>query len=143
MIMAINVEPDSRTSSSSADPEGVRTPLENYKNIGYLSNTGPDPLKITELPIQHSMYGHYRPASETPFKWRFAGGPLMARSLWYLDLSSKKKRQSWTPSHKLSGSADGHYTRKRVFPDLRSGYGEMIGFRRGSLTAKNRVGCTC
>ena len=24
----------------------VRTPLENYKNIGFLSKTGPDPLKV-------------------------------------------------------------------------------------------------
>ena len=23
--------------------------------------------------------GHYRPASKTPFKWHFAGGPIMAR----------------------------------------------------------------
>ena len=23
--------------------------------------------------------GHHRPASETPFKWRFAGGPMMAQ----------------------------------------------------------------
>ena len=53
-------------------------PLENYKNIGFLSKTGQDPLKITKLPIHHSMLGHHRPASETPFKWRFAGGPLMA-----------------------------------------------------------------
>ena len=30
-------------------------PLVNHKNIGFLSNTGPDPLKITKLPIQHSM----------------------------------------------------------------------------------------
>ena len=22
--------------------------------------------------------GHHRPTSETPFKWRFAGGPMMA-----------------------------------------------------------------
>ena len=69
---------------SSADPEGDRgsgppPPPENYKNIEFLSTTGPDPLKITKLPIQHSMLGHHRPASETPFKWRFAGGPLMAR----------------------------------------------------------------
>ena len=52
------------------DPEGrggggtgvLRTPLENYKNIGFPSNTGPDPLKITNLhvPIQHSMFGHHR-----------------------------------------------------------------------------------
>ena len=25
--------------------------------------------------------GHHRPASETPFKWRFAGGPMMAQHL--------------------------------------------------------------
>ena len=36
---------------SCADPEeggggqGVRTPLKNHKNVGFLSNTGPDPLK--------------------------------------------------------------------------------------------------
>ena len=29
------------------------------------------------------MLGYHRPASET--KWRFAGGPIMARFLWYLD----------------------------------------------------------
>ena len=23
--------------------------------------------------------GHHRPASETPFKWRFTGGPMMAQ----------------------------------------------------------------
>ena len=51
------------------------------KNIGFLSNIEPDPLKITKLhlPIQHSMLGHHRRASETPFQWRFAGGLLMAR----------------------------------------------------------------
>ena len=34
--------------------QGVRTPLKNHKNIkniGFLSNTGPDPLKITKLPF--------------------------------------------------------------------------------------------
>ena len=34
---------------------GSRPPLENHKNIGFLSNTGPDHLKITKLPSQHSM----------------------------------------------------------------------------------------
>ena len=68
-----------------ADPEvggggqGARTPLENHKNIGFLSNTGLEPLKITKLPSQHSMLGHHRHASEMPFKYRFAGGPMMAR----------------------------------------------------------------
>ena len=49
--------------------QGVRTPLENYKDIGFLRNTGPDPLnKITK-----SMLGHHRPASETPFKCDICG----------------------------------------------------------------------
>ena len=30
------------------------------------------------------LAGHQRPASETPFKWRFAGGPMMAQ-YWMLD----------------------------------------------------------
>ena len=54
-------------------------PLKNHKNIGFLSNFGPDPLQITKLLSQHSMLGHHQHASETPFKWRFAGGPMMAR----------------------------------------------------------------
>ena len=57
---------------------GCRTPppLENHKKIGFLSNTGQDSLKTHS---QHPMLGHHRHASETPFKWRFAGGPMMAR----------------------------------------------------------------
>ena len=54
-------------------------PPENHKAIGYHSNTSLDPLMITKLPSQHSMRGQHRPANETPFKWRFAGGPVMAR----------------------------------------------------------------
>ena len=50
--------------------------LKNHKNIGFLCNTSPDPLK---LPSQHSILGHHRHASETPFQWRFAGGPILAR----------------------------------------------------------------
>ena len=49
------------------------------KNIGFPSNTGTDPLKTAKLPSQPSMLGHHRSACETPLKWRFAGGPLMAR----------------------------------------------------------------
>ena len=43
---------------------------ENHKNIGFPSNIDPDPLKITKLPSQHSMVGHYR-------QWRFADGPMV------------------------------------------------------------------
>ena len=63
-----------------ADPEGDRGsgPPENHKNIGFLSTTGLDRLKITKLPSQRWMLGHHQHTSETPFKWRFAGGPMMA-----------------------------------------------------------------
>ena len=68
---------------------GVRTPPpEKSQTIGCLSNTGLDPLKITKLPSQHSMLGHHQHASETPFKWRFAGRLMMTRLNWYLDPSS-------------------------------------------------------
>ena len=60
--------------------QGVPTPpppLKNHKKLGFLSNTGPDPLKITKVTkvskgaknsSQNSMLDHYRHASETPFK---------------------------------------------------------------------------
>ena len=47
--------------------QGVRTPTKNDKNIGFLSNSSPDPLKN-----KHLMLGHHRHASEAPFKCRFA-----------------------------------------------------------------------
>ena len=31
------------------------------------------------LSSKHVKLGHYRPASETPSGWRFAGGPIVAR----------------------------------------------------------------
>ena len=61
--------------SSCADREGEWGPGPPEKSQKYRvpSNIGPDPLKITK----HSMFGHHRHVSETPFKWRFAGGPMM------------------------------------------------------------------
>ena len=43
----------------------------NHTHIGFLSNTVPNPLKITKVPSQHSMLGHHWHAS-------FAGGLMMA-----------------------------------------------------------------
>ena len=57
---------------------GPDSPLKNHKNTGFFSNTCPDPIKITKLSSQHSMLGRHQHASETPFKWRFAGGQMMA-----------------------------------------------------------------
>ena len=44
--------------------KGVRTPLsEKSHNIGFLSNTGPDPLKFSKLPSPQLMLGHHRQAT--------------------------------------------------------------------------------
>ena len=62
------------SSHTMGDPEWGKTggpdpppPLKNHKNIGFPSNIDLDPLKITRLPSQHSIVGHYRHASEMPF----------------------------------------------------------------------------
>ena len=72
--------------------QGVQTPSKNLKAIGVLSNTGPDPLenyKATKPAV--NVLGHYRPVSKTPFKWHFAGGPMLTRFLCYLDPLSPNK----------------------------------------------------
>ena len=43
------------------------------------------PGKITKLPSLQTKLGNHRPASLTPFKWRFAGWPMMAHLKCYLD----------------------------------------------------------
>ena len=58
---------------------GQDPPLEYHKNIGFLAISGLDPLKIVKLPSQLSNLGHNWHGSKTPFKWRFAGRPKMAR----------------------------------------------------------------
>ena len=40
----------------------------------------------------HTLSGHYQPASETPFEWRFAGGPIVAR--FYMLIG-------WSLSHRV------------------------------------------
>ena len=40
------------------------------------------------------MLGHHRPASETSFKWRFAGGTMMACIKCYLDPLSPHQKQT-------------------------------------------------
>ena len=47
---------------------GPDLPKINHKNIEFISNTGPDPLKNHKLPSQIANVG-----------LRFAGGPMMAR----------------------------------------------------------------
>ena len=51
----------------------VKPPSARQRNaIRYRANGGP-------LHSQHTVSGHHRPASETPFEWRFARGPMAAR----------------------------------------------------------------
>ena len=74
--------------------------------LGFHSNTGPNPLKITKLPSQHSMLCHHWHARETPFKWRFAGGSMVARYSGVFDLPSpihqKKKKKKKKKKKTLS-----------------------------------------
>ena len=68
-----------------ADPEGgdrgpdPPPPLKNHKNIGFLSNSDPDPLKNYKATEPAFNVGLPSGRQRTPFKWRFAGGPMMAR----------------------------------------------------------------
>ena len=58
--------------------QGVRTPLKNHKNIGFLSNTGPDPLKNHKATKPTFNVGQSSaPVSETPFKWRADDDPFI------------------------------------------------------------------
>ena len=55
------------------------------------------------------MLGHHRHDSETPLKWHFAGGPILAGLWWYLDclcphqLRKKNVVQDGPPLAKLAG----------------------------------------
>ena len=51
------------------------------------------------------MLGHHRPASDTPFQWRLAGGPMMVRLKWYLDAQLKNVAGVGPPLTTFSGSA--------------------------------------
>ena len=95
---------------------GTGSPWKITKILAILAILVRIPLKITKLPSQHLMLGHHRHASETPFKWRFAGGPMMARlngvSLacrWWPDLSCiwihSLTQKNGPPLKKLSGIA--------------------------------------
>ena len=43
----------------------------NYDNVLIVDEERDDP--------NTTKTGHYRPASKTPLKWRFAGGPMMTQ----------------------------------------------------------------
>ena len=74
------------------------------------------------------MVGYYRPANS---------GIWIHPPLIKLKKKTQKKCVKVGPH--LTNFLDPR-TRKPVFRDLRPGYGEMVGFRRGSLTAKTELG---
>ena len=61
----------SRRGTGGPDPPPQKKKKKKKKKlsqkIGFLSNTGPNPLKIAQILRQISMLGHHRDASETPF----------------------------------------------------------------------------
>ena len=80
---------------------GGPDPLKNDKIIGFLCNTGPDPLKNHKAtkPAFNVGSSSARQASETPFNWRFAGGPSGIRTS-FPSSTKKKENQIWAPSDK-------------------------------------------
>ena len=110
----------------------VRTPppLKNHNFIGFPSNTGPDPLKISKLPSQHSTVGHYGPTSEsqhstvghygptseTPFQWRFAGRSIMVFGALFPPKKQKKLLiRVGPPLTKLSESAHENHNNGAIY----------------------------
>ena len=66
-----------------ADPEGgggqgIWTPTVKSKNIRFLSNTGPDPLKNNKATKPAFNVGPSSAHQRTPFNWRFPGWPMIA-----------------------------------------------------------------
>ena len=87
-------------------------PQDNYKNIGFVIKTGPDPLKITKLPIQHSMFGTIGlPVKRHLTVKRHLNGVSLAgrwwsasSDIWILPPLIRLKKVGY-PLTKLSGSA--------------------------------------
>ena len=62
-------------------PDRTPPPLKNHKYIGFLSNTGPDPLNNHSYPASIQFLA----IIGTLEKRHFAGGPMMALLLWFLE----------------------------------------------------------
>ena len=58
---------------------GSGPPLKNHKNMGFLSNAGPDSLKNHKSIKPAFNFVHSSARQWNGIKWRFAGGPMMAR----------------------------------------------------------------
>ena len=74
-VRTLSCLPIMRGSRGGGGGQGVRTPSLKITKIGFLSNTGPDPLKITKLPSRIPCWA----TISTPAKQSFAGGPMLVR----------------------------------------------------------------
>ena len=72
--------------------QGVRRQLKNQKNIGFLSNTGPDPLKNHKLPSPGPMQAK-RDLIEMAMRWLSDDGPLIVVYDSSMPSSTKKKEK--------------------------------------------------
>ena len=59
--------------------QGALTPAGKSQKYRFLAMLVRIRVKTTKLPSHPLLSGYHQPASETPFKLRFAGGPIMAR----------------------------------------------------------------
>ena len=84
---------------------GGPPPLKNHKNIGFLCNTGPDPL--TNLIATKSAFNvgpasaRQRNAISMAFRWRADGGPFTAVFISSIPHQLKKKKNKKQPLSNL------------------------------------------
>ena len=95
-------------SSACADPEGDRgsgPPWKITKNIGFLSNTGSDPLKNQAAIQCWTIIGLPAKRHLIAFRWWADNGPLLVIFWSSLPWSTKKTLSELNPLWQLSGSA--------------------------------------
>ena len=85
------------------DPEGgggrgggSRTPLKNHKNIGFISISGPDPLKNHKATKPAFNCRPLSACQQNAISMAFAGGPMMTpfSAIWILFPLIKKRKMS-------------------------------------------------
>ena len=86
------------------DPLKITKLPEKSQNIGFLCNTGPDPLKITKLPSQIQCWAIIGSPAKRHLR-RADDGPFTAVFKSSIPSSTNKKKekksyQIWTPSDK-------------------------------------------
>ena len=74
-----NIEDHTLVKGGARVPDPLPPPLENYKAIKSLSDSGPDLLENQNATKSAVNVGTSSPTRETPFKCRFASGQIMTR----------------------------------------------------------------